>query len=339
MTLQNKVLTISVAAYNVEQFIEECLQSFAIEDLKDQLEVLVIDDGSTDRTVALAKKYEKKYPETFRVITKENGGHGSTVNRGMKEATGTFFKTVDGDDWVEKEGLRSLVRYLGHCKSKPDIVVTDYHWVDWHNAKVIKTITTDFKGKCSEKVYDFRDIAGKVYLNMHAVTFRTELLKSHPFALTEHCFYVDAQYVLYPIPYVQTIVFLENPVYQYRLGMDGQSMNLANMQKNCSHHETVLQSILQLYQNMDSAETEKKVYLAKAAARLEASQIKIYLSFPHSLQAKRKILEMEYLMKNQYPQVYRSCKNRALCLLRKSHYVLYGVASWILRKKNGMKGD
>lgn len=336
MTPQNKVLTISVAAYNVEDFIEECLQSFVIEDIMDMLEVLVIDDGSTDHTVALAKKYEEQYPATFRVITKQNGGHGSTVNHGMKEATGAFFKTVDGDDWVEKEGLRSLVRYLGHCESKPDIVVTDYHWVDWHNGKVLRTITTDFDGKQCEMLYDFRDIAAKVYLNMHAVTFRTQLLRDHPFALMEHCFYVDAQYVLYPIPYVQTVVFLKDPVYQYRLGMDGQSMNLANMQKNCSHHETVLQSILQLYQNMDSAEPEKKAYLAKAAARLEASQIKIYLSFPPSARAKQKICDMEHLIKNQYPQVYRSCENKALRLLRKSHYVLYGVASRMLRKQNGM---
>lgn len=336
MTPQNKVLTISVAAYNVEDFIEECLQSFVIEDIMDQLEVLVIDDGSSDHTVALARKYEEQYPSTFRIITKQNGGHGSTVNRGMKEATGAFFKTVDGDDWVEKEGLRSLVHYLGHCQTKPDIVVTDYHWVDWHDGKVLRTITTDFDGKQYETLYDFRDIAAKVYLNMHAVTFRTELLKDHSFALTEHCFYVDAQYVLNPIPYVQTVVFLENPVYQYRLGMDGQSMNLANMQKNCSHHETVLQSILQLYQNMDSAEPEKKAYLAKAAARLEASQIKIYLSFTPSVQAKQKICDMEQLIKNQYPQVYRSCENKALRLLRKSHYVLYGVASRVLRKQNGM---
>lgn len=336
MTPQNKVLTISVAAYNVEDFIEECLQSFVIEDIMDQLEVLVIDDGSSDHTVALAKKYEEQYPSTFRIITKQNGGHGSTVNRGMKEATGAFFKTVDGDDWVEKEGLRSLVHYLGHCQTKPDIVVTDYHWVDWHDGKVLRTITTDFDGKQYETLYDFRDIAAKVYLNMHAVTFRTELLKDHPFVLTEHCFYVDAQYVLNPIPYVQTVVFLENPVYQYRLGMDGQSMNLANMRKNCSHHETVLQSVLRLYQNMDSAETEKKAYLAKAAARLETSQIKIYLSFTPSVQAKQKICDMEQLIKNQYPQVYRSCENKALRLLRKSHYILYGVASRVLRKQNGM---
>ena len=99
-----KILTITVPSYNVEKFLENTLDSFVDERVLDAIEVLVVDDGSKDRTAEIGKGYEAKYPGTFRVISKENGGHGSTINRGIKEARGKYFKVVDGDDWVDKDG-------------------------------------------------------------------------------------------------------------------------------------------------------------------------------------------------------------------------------------------
>ena len=107
-----KILTVVVPAYNIETYVKQCLDSFVQKEILDDIEVLVINDGSKDRTVELAEAYVRKYPETFRVINKENGGHGSTINRGIKEASGRYFKVVDGDDWVEGEAFVKLVRFF-----------------------------------------------------------------------------------------------------------------------------------------------------------------------------------------------------------------------------------
>ena len=119
-----KILTITVPAYNVERFLDQTLASFADERVLDLLEVLIVDDGSKDHTAEITKRYEEKYPQTFRLISKENGGHGSTINRGIREAAGRYFKVVDGDDWVDTDGLCELVRRLRTCST--DYVFTNY---------------------------------------------------------------------------------------------------------------------------------------------------------------------------------------------------------------------
>ena len=104
-----KILTISVAAYNVENYIRDTLESLVIPELLDDLEIFIIDDGGTDKTLAIAKEYELKYPNTFHAIHKSNGGYGTTVNWSIKNATGKYIKLVDGDDWIDANGLKALV--------------------------------------------------------------------------------------------------------------------------------------------------------------------------------------------------------------------------------------
>ena len=103
-----KNLTISIAAYNVENYLEKTLDSLIIDNL-DKLEVLIVNDGSKDNTKKIAQKYCKKYPNSIKLIDKENGGYGSTINAGIKEATGKYFKQLDGDDWYNTENLNRLV--------------------------------------------------------------------------------------------------------------------------------------------------------------------------------------------------------------------------------------
>lgn len=94
-----KILTVTVPMYNVESYIDQCLKSFVVPGAEEKLEVLVVNDGSPDHSRDIAQKYTEKYPSIFRIIDKENGGHGSTINRGIEEAKGKYFKVVDGDDW------------------------------------------------------------------------------------------------------------------------------------------------------------------------------------------------------------------------------------------------
>nr|MBP3598629.1 glycosyltransferase family 2 protein [Eubacterium sp.] len=329
----SKVLSISIAAYNVENYIRQCLDSFLIPDILDDIEVLVIDDGSSDQTREIVTIYQQKYPESIRLVAKENGGHGSTVNRGIEEATGTYFKPVDGDDWVAQEGFIELVNYLK--TSNADLVSTDFYQVEHNTGKIMGIEKKQFSGIEYGKEYDFSEVCSQVYINMHCAAFRTELLKQMPDRLDEHCFYVDAEFILYPIPYVKRIAFLEKPVYMYRLGMTTQSMNIKSMQKNCGNHERVYESLLNFYESeaVASAKPAIRHYIEGGIARILTSQHKIYLSFPKSPAYKKKIMDLDIAAKHAYPSIYGAVTNPAVKLLRHSGYRLYGLAAWLCQRK------
>ncbi len=104
-----KLLTISIAAYNVEGYIRNTLDSLIVPEILDKLEVFIVDDGGNDNTLQIAREYESKYPETFHAVHKENGGYGSTVNYSIAHATGKYFKLLDGDDWYLSRNLKRLI--------------------------------------------------------------------------------------------------------------------------------------------------------------------------------------------------------------------------------------
>lgn len=119
-----KILTISVAAYNVEKTLDKTLDSFNDSRVYDDLEVLIVDDGSKDGTRLVAEKYEAIAPQTFKYVGKENGGHGSTINKGISLATGKYFKVIDGDDWVDTDRLVDFIDKLKNLDS--DMVLTNH---------------------------------------------------------------------------------------------------------------------------------------------------------------------------------------------------------------------
>ncbi len=334
-----KILTISIAAYHVERYLPETLDSLLIPQVQDQLEVLIINDGSGEGVNEIAREYEQRYPQVFRLIDKENGGHGSTVNRGIEEATGRYFKTVDGDDRVDALGFAKLLEYL--TTATEDLVVTDYVWFEDQTDQILDIQGYDFPGRVCGETYTFDEISEYMYINMHAATFRTSLLKKMDHRLDEHCFYVDTEYMLYPIPYVETVAFLPHTVYQYRMGLATQSVDIHNMQKNCAHHEKVLTHLMEFYQERETRLTPaKRRYIAKGVARVLVSQYKIYLSYPPSKAYKDKIRSWEKRMKRECPTVYHSTQNPVILALRMSGYCLYRPASLACRKayhvtKNG----
>lgn len=121
-----KILTVVVPTYNAEKYLRDNLESFEIPELMQDIEILIVNDGSTDHSLEIAREYAERYPDTYRVITKENGGHGSGINCGIEHALGTYFKVVDADDWVGKEAFVSLVRTLK--TSDADVVYSGFLW-------------------------------------------------------------------------------------------------------------------------------------------------------------------------------------------------------------------
>ena len=111
----DKIISFIIPSYNVEQYLEKCLSSFLNPQAIEQMEVIIVDDGSKDRTARIAGDYVKQYPNLFRLISKENGGHGSAINAGTAAAVGRYLKVIDADDWVVTENLKELVDKLAVC--------------------------------------------------------------------------------------------------------------------------------------------------------------------------------------------------------------------------------
>ena len=108
-----KYLTITIPSYNSEQYLERCLDSLILpRGWMEHIEIIVVNDGSTDRTGEIADDYVRRFPDTVRVVHKENGGHGSGVNAGLALATGRYFKVLDSDDWFDEHAYRELAEKL-----------------------------------------------------------------------------------------------------------------------------------------------------------------------------------------------------------------------------------
>lgn len=279
-----KVLTVVIPSFNVEKYLRQTLESLRNEEILEDVEVLIVDDGSTDGTAKIGKEYEKRYPQTYRVISKTNGGHGSTINCGIEQSRGTFFKVVDGDDWVNTEALIEVVRRLKTCGA--DYVVTDYCEV---NDKTKEQVRKQFPALDVCREIRFENAAEKVQIPMHALIIRTDLLKTHQIRLDEHCFYVDVEYVLFPVPYVETVVYYPEPVYMYRLAQETQSVSIRGYQRHIQDHIRVIFHLSQFFEEYreNAGNSEKTAYIARRIAQMIGDQVTIFLSFRRKIRRHR----------------------------------------------------
>jgi glycosyltransferase involved in cell wall biosynthesis len=325
-----KILTITVPTYNVEKYLNQCLNSFVVPEIMDELEVLIINDGSTDSSKHIGQKFVDKYPGTFRMISKENGGHGSTINKGIEEACGKYFRVVDGDDWVLSDGLISLTRLLRDLDV--DLVLDNYYWVDDLTGKV----STEFYEACPGIEFytkvPFDNVSDKIFFKMHVITYCTEILRKAFVKIDEHCYYVDMEYMTFPLPYVNSVAAIPDYVYMYRIGQPTQSVTIENMRKRCSQHERVINRLLEYYSANEKASVASKLSMSKIIARGITSQYKIYLSFRENY--KDKLIDFEKRLKEQYPSIFKNVTNPAIAVLRLTKYRLYAIISVMVRLRS-----
>lgn len=331
-----KVITITIPSYNVEEFLENTLDSFLIESILQDIEVLIVDDGSKDGTAAIAKRYEAQYPDSFRLISKENGGHGSTINVGIREARGKYFKVVDGDDWVDKDGFTTLVNALKTCDS--DFVFTNYYE---YYEDVAETKPVSFDILEPNREYAFPDVCEKKLLPMHALVIKTSILKDNHIRLDEKCFYVDVEYVLFPVPFVKTVTFFDCYVYMYRLALDTQSVSIKGFQKHKDDHVRVCLHLLEFardYKKQPDAVPQYVNYIEKRVAEIVRTQSTIYSSFPwNDKSVIAEFKDFDAKAKAANPDVYvRSGQiSKKLMLLRKTNFKFYKLIQFLSEKANG----
>ncbi len=320
-----KLLTISVAAYNVEQYLEQTLASLNDSRFLDDIEVLVVDDGSKDGTKDIALKYQAMAPDTFRYVGKENGGHGSTINMGMKLATGKYFRVLDGDDWVDTNGFARYIEALS--SSDADLVLTQLVRVKGAEEK----LRVGAKGMESGRVYTWDD---DIYVNqttLGVTTIKTSLLKENGVHITENCYYVDMEFTIWMCALSRTIQSLDIPVYMYRVGTVTQSTNKNNRIKNIAMQEKVSRSVTLMYEQFrkkDDFRGLKRDVIFRRVAQSVGATVRSYLLMDDAAKVKENVARFEESIRALSQDVYDELgKSRFFRFLRYKNYMLLPVMS------------
>lgn len=222
-----KLLSIAIPCYNSQDYMEHCIETLLPGG--EDVEILIVDDGSKDRTAEIADSYAEKYPTIIKAIHQENGGHGEAVNTGIRNATGLYFKVVDSDDWVDQaayEKILETLRKLSGGSETLDMLVSNFVY-EKEGAKHKKVMK--YTGILPENQMfgwsDAKHFRKGRYILMHSVIYRTQLLRECGLELPKHTFYVDNIFVYVPLPYVKNMYYLNVDFYRYYIGREDQSVN------------------------------------------------------------------------------------------------------------------
>ena len=227
--MSTKVLSIIIPMYNMENYIGKCLQSLLDipTECLESIDIIVVNDGSKDQSLRIATSYQKKYPEVIRVIDKENGNYGSCINAGLAKALGTYVKVLDSDDYFSSVGLSAILEKISSIPVM-DMIITDFDIIN-ANDEITNHVSFHLK---KEKCLLFNDIWKKISdIQMHAIIYRTELFKEINYHQTEGISYTDQEWCYYPMVKIQTVYYVNNVLYKYLLGREGQTMSESVLKK------------------------------------------------------------------------------------------------------------
>lgn len=312
-------LTVVIPAYNSEAYIARCLDSL-LPQISD-LDVIVVNDGSTDQTEKVADSYVQKFPDNIRLINKENGGHGSGVNVGMAEAKAPWFKVLDSDDRFDAIALARLIELIKSLETaaiRPELILTDF----------VYDVQASGEYEGHQKISDFHNVCGKPgmlswsrmksfrydqLLMMHALCYRTDMLRKINLKLPEKTYYEDNIYAYEPLPHVRHIYYLDAPVYLYLIGRPDQSINMENVLKNVDMQIFVTQEMMRRVRLESVRPQRLQKYMYRHMSRMIAMCL-MPLGIDGTTEAKEKIETFWDELENINPVAAK--KLRAMPILR-----------------------
>ena len=296
-----KYLTFTVPCYNSESYMRRCVDSLLC--FGKDAEIILIDDGSTDGTGEIADEYQNRFPDIVKTVHKENGGHGSGVNKGLEMAEGLYFKVVDSDDWLDPEACQKLLfRIRELCgggryefaENIPDLFICNYVYdhLDEGSSRVMdyRNVFPDEKMCTWNSIGRFKP---SQYLIMHSLIFRTEVLRKSNVKLPEHTFYVDNLFSYQPLPYADNLYYMDIDLYHYYLGREDQSVNEKVLMKRIDQQIRVTEMVARCV----DLKKVRKVYPKLASYMTRNISIMLSISSIHLLliqtdEAKSKRKEM-----------------------------------------------
>ena len=308
-----KLLSVAIPSYNSQEYLHHAVESLLPGG--ERVEILIVDDGSTDDTARLADGYAEKYPNIVRAIHKENGGHGDAVMTGLKYATGLYFKVVDSDDWVDEAAypkvLDTLERFV-QPDSQLDLLVANYVY-DKVGVKHKKVVRYE-NALPQNRVLTWRDVRrfriGQ-YMLMHSAIYRTELLRTCGLDLPKHTFYVDNLYVYVPLMHVERLYYLNESFYHYYIGREDQSVQEQVMIRRIDQQLLVNRLMAKAVCLPDVADKHKRQYMSNYLEIITAvsSTMLVKANTEEALEKRRQLWAF---LKQETPENYRLIRLRLI---------------------------
>ena len=313
-----KLITFTVPCYNSAGYMSKCVDSLLT--AGPEADILLIDDGSTDGTAAIADRYAAQHPGIVRVIHQRNGGHGEGVNQGIAHAEGLYFMVVDSDDWLDAAALERLMgrlRDFAMQASPVDLVVCNY--VYEHAADNTRRVI-DYHGALPEgAVVGWQDtgrFTASQFITIHSAIYRTQVLRDSGLMLPRHTFYVDNLFVYQPLPFVKTLYYMDIDLYRYFIGRDDQSVTEENMVRRIDQQILVTRLLIDAHALEPIQRSNRRLanYMAHYLAILMMI-CTIYLWLPGDREGVRKAEALWDELKWSRPALYRRLRFRSCNIL------------------------
>ncbi|MBQ6731422.1 MAG: glycosyltransferase family 2 protein [Bacilli bacterium] len=251
-----KYITFTIPCYNSQDYMRRCIDNLVA--VGEDIEIIIVDDGSKDDTGKIADEYQNSYPNIVRVIHKENGGHGSGVMAGIHNAKGIYFKVVDSDDWVETEDVLSMIKIIKkniENNKQVDLYITNYVYEHMNDdTRYVMHYRKFLKKDAIITWADMKRINLETVFLMHSLMFSLDVLKESKMELPNHTFYVDDAYAYIPLPYVKSLYYHDLDLYHYYIGREGQSINYETMCNRYEQQQRVFELMFRSY-SLDTLKT------------------------------------------------------------------------------------
>ena len=296
-----KYISFVVPCYNSEEYMEKCIKSLLIG--KDDVEIIIIDDGSKDNTGKIADKYQKRYPNIVKAIHQENGGHGEGINVGLKHATGKYFKVVDSDDWLDEDAYKKLLKKIKHIDT--DLVVCNYvyTYTDGRSDQVISFANVYDEGKVLtwDDIHKFKLTQ---YPSLHSMMYKKSVLDKNNIDLPKHVFYEDNLFIYLPLVNTKTIYYLDLDLYRYYIGRADQSVQESQMIKRSSHQVLVSERVCTAY-DLTKIENKKLRKLMTRECIFLMTIGVVFSRLAFNKEGEKQYKELWKSVKEKNPKLYR----------------------------------
>lgn len=308
--MNNKLLSIIIPSYNMESYLNRCLDSLILEDKNklNKLDIIIVNDGSKDKTSEIAHSYSNKYPNSIKVIDKTNGHYGSCINAALPVATGKYFRILDADDWFDSNSLSFLLTELDH--TEVDCICTDY---STHEGDKVTTNTLS-KSEINNAEIDLHSIClPNDTFAMHRLTYKSDFLRSIKYRQTEKVCYTDIEYVYYPLSRAKTFKYIPVSLYQYFIGRDDQSVSFKSFFNNRNHYIPILSRLLSSKEDDTNINTNGSRILGYVLNLLFSYflSMQLLVEVP-SKETNRIIRSLLENLKKFYPNIYKNVTNQKI---------------------------
>lgn len=304
-----KVLTIAVPSYNMEKHLLKNLPTYVDNRLENDLEVIILNNASTDRTGEIAQQFVEKYPEIFRLFDRSGKGYGSSINAAIDKAQGRYFRIVDADDWVDTEQLVLLIDELKNCEA--DVVQTNYQKIDMQTGKAYPVIFHDVE--YNHLYADFTTCR----LNtpcIHSTAYLTVLLKKNGIKLQDNIFFVDEEYVIMPFLYAKSVIYYDLNIYRYLVGNPLQSTSPINRAKYFKHREQIVKRLIEFYHKNSMKQDIKEYCFSRICQAAGDHLTTLYMFLPDRKEGRKLAQEWGRYIYQKDNTIYNAIHRKAFLL-------------------------